>query len=229
MGLGLLLIPTLGGYWLLTHLYYTRYSILRDSGYHVLFKSAIAGCSLIVASRLAIIFLLNPFFPSIGETWKFHAPFAYSGTVALSVLLGGVLPIVINWFYGKEKAAQRVAVESGDVIEILISESIESEKFVELSLRSGKSYIGLALESGIATHGEPDIALIPIASGYRSEETHKLQITTNHAAIFEEFLSESSDMVYEDFRIVIPMSEIVSARIFDPEVYERFQQEESSE
>ena len=34
---------------------------------------------------------------------------------------------------------------------------------------------------------------------------------------------------YEDFRIVIPMSEIVSARIFDPDVYELFQQEESSE
>lgn len=86
MGLGLLLIPTLGGYWLLTRLYYTRYGVLRDSGYHVLFKSAIAGCSLFVVSRLAVIFFLNPLFPYIGKIWKYCVPFDYSGTVTLSYL-----------------------------------------------------------------------------------------------------------------------------------------------
>ena len=67
-GLGLLFIPTLGGS-LLTHLYYTRYGVLRDSGYHVLFKSAITGCLLVIVARLIIVFLLNPLFPGIGEAW----------------------------------------------------------------------------------------------------------------------------------------------------------------
>ena len=229
MGLGLLLIPTLGGYWFLANLYLTRYSMLRDSGYHVLFKSAIAGCVLVVVARLIVVSLLNPYLPYVGEVWKSYVPFDYSGTVALSLLLGPLLPIVINRLYGAEKAAQRTAISNGDLIELLISESIEREEFVELSLRSGKSYIGVALVSGIASHGESDIALIPIASGYRKEDTHELQITTNYAPVFEKFIIESSDLVYEDFRIVIPMSEIVSARIFDPDLYESFQQEESSE
>lgn len=228
MGLGLLLIPTLGGYWFLTRLYYTRYGILRDSGYHVLFKSAIAGCSLFVVSRLAVLFLLNPLFPYIGKIWKSYVPFDYSGTVTLSVLLGGVLPIVINLFYCREKAAKRTARESGDLIELIIRENIGGEKFVELSLRSGKSYIGLVIESGIARHGESDIALFPMASGYRKEETHELEITTAYAPVISKF-RESSYINDADLRIVIPMSEIISARIFDPKVYELFQQEELPE
>ena len=47
MGLGLFLVPTIGGYWFLTHLNYTRYRAYRDSGYHVLFSSAFAGAWLL--------------------------------------------------------------------------------------------------------------------------------------------------------------------------------------
>ena len=97
------------------------------------------------------------------------------------------------------------------------------KKLIEISLKSRKSYIGVALESG------SDVALIPVASGYRDESTYELHITTNYAPVFYEFLEgEESSLVDEDFRVVIPMPEIVAARIFDPEVYERFQQEESS-
>ena len=222
-GLGLLFIPTLGGYWLLTHLYYTRYGVLRDSGYHVLFKSAITGCLLVIVARLIIVFLLNPLFPGIGEAWKSYVPFSYGGTVGLSILLGGMLPLVINPFYKRERALRKVATESGNLVELLIRESIDSEKLIEISLKSRKSYIGVALESG------SDVALIPVASGYRDESTYELHITTNYAPVFYEFLEgEESSLVDEDFRVVIPMPEIVAARIFDPEVYERFQQEESS-
>ena len=50
MGLGWLLVPALGGYWLLTHLRITRYSVLRDSGYHVFFRAATAGGLLVVVA-----------------------------------------------------------------------------------------------------------------------------------------------------------------------------------
>ena len=222
MGLGLLFIPTLGGYWFLTRLYYTRYGVLRDSGYHVLFKSAIAGCSLVVVARLIIVFLLNSLLPHVGEIWKSHVPFDYYGTAVLSALLGLVLPLVINRFYNEEKAARETAAESGNLIELLIRESIDTKELVELSLRSGKSYIGFVFESGIARHGESDVALLPMASGYRKEDTRELEITTDYAPVLWKSLEELSSLVYEDFRIVIPMSEIVTARIFDPDVYELF-------
>ena len=225
MGLGWFLIPTLGGYWFLTHLHFTRYGALRDSGYHVFFRAALAGGILAAFARVIVLFL-NHYFPQINEVWGPYAPFPYSGTAVLSLLLGFVLPFVGNRFYSKEKAARRVARGSGDLIELLISESIEQQKLVEISLRSGKSYIGFALESGITRQGESDIALIPTASGYRDKDSQELNITTEYARVIQESLEEQSkspSLTYRDFQIIIPISEIVSARVFYLEVYERFQ------
>ena len=226
MSLGLLLIPVVSGYWFLTHLYHTRYSALRDSGYHLFFRSVIAGVILALVAHLMVV-VLNPHFPGLSTRWINFIPISYSGTAMLTAMLAFLLPFFGNWVYGEEKAARLAAKESGDLIELLIAESIEDQRLIELSLRNGKSYIGFALESGITGQDEADIALIPMASGYRNKDTHGLQITTNYAPVVQESLDNSSGLVYEDFRIVIPMSEIVSVRIFHPEAYERFKKNSS--
>ena len=38
-----------------------RYSLLRESGYHVLFKSAVVGLFLVLIARVLIVFLFNPY------------------------------------------------------------------------------------------------------------------------------------------------------------------------
>ena len=221
MALGWFLIPAVTGYWFLTHLHFTRYDALRDSGYHVFFRAVIAGVILAFIAYTSI-FLLNPRMPEVSMIWKSFMPISHSGTAMLTVLLGWVLPIVGNLFYGEEKAARRAAKQSGDLIELLIAESIEYQRLIELSLKSGKSYIGFALESGITSQDESDISLIPMVSGYRNQDTQELEITTNYAPVVQESLEKSLDLIYEDFRIVIPMPEIVSARLFHPEAYQRF-------
>ena len=156
--------------------------------------------------------------------WAGYFPAAYSDTVALSVVLGAALPLLINWFYDQERGAQRVARENNDFVELLLAEAMTLNELVELSLNSGKSYIGLALESGIKRQqGEPDVALIPVSSGYRDQETRELAITTDYSPVIDLAL-ESWGLNDEDFRIVIPMSQIVSARLFFPEAYELFQE-----
>ena len=96
----------------------------------------------------------------------------------------------------------------------------------ELTLKSGKSYIGFVLERQIAAFGESDIALIPMKSGYRDKNTHELVLTTDYISAIRKCLDDRltiPDLHYEDFRVVIPMSEVLSVRIFHPEVFERFQ------
>lgn len=244
MGLGLFLIPTIGGYWFLTQFNYTRYRIFRDSGYHTLFSSAFVGALLFGVAHL-IILLLNRCCPPLDAWWESYFPAAYSDTVALSVALGVALPPLVNqlhrlpfrqgqltqlpwvgiFFYDAEGAAYRTARENNDFIELLLADALFRGEFAELSLRSGKSYIGFALESGIKRQqGEPDVVLIPVASGYRDQDTKSLTITTHYAPVIEQSLAGESDLSDEDFRIVIPMSEIVSARLFFPEAYQLFQE-----
>ena len=229
MGLGLFLVPTIGGYWFLTHLNYTRYRAYRDSGYHVLFSSAFAGAWLFVLAQL-IVLLLNRYYPQLGTFWESYFPAPYSDAVALSVILGMVLPLVGNLFYDPEQAARGTAKENSDLVELLMAESLIREELVELSLRNGKSYIGFALDSGIdRPQGEPDVSLIPMASGYRDKYTQELEITTYYAPVIDQSLEEQLFISNEDFRVVIPMSEIVSARLFFPEAYELFQEQEEME
>ena len=215
-GLGFFVVPLLSGYWFLTHCNFTKFRSLRDSGYHVLFRSAIAGLGIFVFAYFVIqIFPDNQIF----ITWQNWIPIENSVALTFTIFISGLLPLILNHFYEDIEAARKVAEQNGDFVELLIDQAINEDLPVEISLRSGKCYIGYVIESQLARQSEVDIVLLPIASGYRKTETHELEITTHYSSIILEF--NEKDIF--DFRIVIPMSEMISARLFDEEVYELFQ------
>lgn len=228
MNLGLFLLPVLGGYLFLTRAYVTRYGTIRDSGYHLFFRSAAAGFVLIIVAHL-LLFFLGECFPSIRESWKLYLPPEYDDTAILSFVLGLVLPFLLNLFHDRKEEAERTARKRGSFIELLLADSRTRMNPVELSLRNGKSYIGFvngfSVEGGIVRRDESDVALIPIASGYRDNDTKELIITTDYSLVIREWLKENRpDSSGKDFEIVFPISEIVSARIFLPEASLLFRQ-----
>lgn len=228
MNLGLFLLPVLGGYLFLTRAYFTRYGTIRDSGYHLFFRSAVAGLVLVLAAHLLLV-LLDEHFPLIRECWKQYLPSEYDDTAILSLAFGFVLPFLFNLFRDREKEAQQTAEKRGSLIELLIADSRTRRKPIEVSLRSGKSYIGFvrgfSVEGGVIRRDESDVALLPIASGYRDNDTKELKITTYYAPVIQEWLAENTpDTSGSDFEIVFPISEVVSARIFLPEAFPLFRQ-----
>ena len=227
MGLGLLLIPSLGGYWFLRHANFTRFEIQRSSGYHLLFRSAIVGVVLAFFAHL-IAFIVNLFVPQIRSIMYDYIAVNHIDTAAFSIVLAVASPPLINKFYDRQQAVKRAADTYGDLIELLLTDSIERRKMVEISLRTGKSYIGYALHASIARPGDSDVTIVPVASGYRSDETRELIITTHYSPIIKEWIDrQESPLVshtIRDFKVVLPRSEVCSARLFDPAVYRRFQQ-----
>ena len=228
MNLGLLLVPALSGYVLLGWTYVSRYWFARQSGYAFFFSAAVAGVVLLATARLTTV-LLSPYIPSdLHAAWRDYARFDYAGTVLISALLAIALPPLVNLVTNKIKWAKRFARASGDLIECLIQEAVESKghQLVEVSTKGSKSYIGFALESGVAAGGEPDIAIAPLVSGYRHSETRELKITTRYGPVL---LSESEEQpakdLLEHFRVVIPLAEVASARRFDPDAYELFRRQ----
>lgn len=222
MGLGLLLIPSLAGYWFLQYANFTRFNNYRLSGYHLLFRSALAGIFLTaVAHTIAV--LLNVHAPQIRSFLYGHVPVDYVDTAILNILLAILVPPAVNKIYSEEKAAKRAAETYGDLIETVITSAFVQRKLLELSLKNRKSYIGVVLHRSITKRGQSDVTLIPMASGYRSEDTLELHITTHYASIIDKWM-EPDDNDIRDFRVVIPRSEVCSARIFDPDAYLLFQQ-----
>ena len=224
MSFGLVLLPAIGGYWFLTHLNYTRYRSVRDSGYHVLFSSAIVGVVLYFLA-FSVSFILELLWTDILDFWDDHLrvsePFTFE--VVLSFVLAGLLPVGLNKLYSSGRAAIKAARENGNHIELLIAESVRNQKLVEISLRSRKSYVGYPLASGVGNSLYADVVLVPIWSGYRDRDTQKLNIFVKYNLVVDQFLEEDPKLKKWDFRIAIPMSEVISARLFIPEVYDRFQ------
>lgn len=67
--------------------------------------------------------------------------------------------------------------------------------------------------------------LLPMLSGYRDRETNELVITRDYAEVYEEYLDEEKSYLAafgEEFQLVIPVAEITTANLFDPDVYQLF-------
>ena len=223
MALGLLLLPAVGGYWLLTHWNYTRYRAVRDSGYHLLFRSVLFGIPLYCLARF-LTFVSDCFYSPLTKLWDAHVPVPFTSEVILSIAIGFLLPIVFNRFYTSEEGAKKTAREVGDHIELLIDRSMHGSRLIELTLRNRKTYIGYAVESGIGRTSDGDIVLLPLQSGYRYANTLQLRLTTSYIPIIDLYLQGESKMGSRDLTVVIPLSEIVSARHFDQGVYQTFQE-----
>jgi len=142
----------------------------------------------------------------------------------------GAVPLALNPWLDQERIERKTARQRADLIELLVSDSIERGKLVEVSLRSGKSYIGFALRSRVTSHPDTQISILPMSSGYRDKDTQELRITTHYAPVVWrniENLQDSEAAEFDpinDLRVVIPRSEIVSARLFDPDLHDRFQE-----
>ena len=221
MNFELSLFPVLGGYWLVTHLNLTRTDALRRSGYHVAFQSAFWGFMLLVPAYPIALGLCD-LYPAILPELRDRA-------AILSLVLGIVLPTPLNKvLYSQRDAEKRIAEEHGDLVELLIVEAIERATLIEISLRGGKVYIGFPLANRIARWTGSHVSMLPMSSGYRNKDTLELEITTDYAPVISDYLETTQDPTtrvaekLRDFRVVIPRSEIVSARLFDPDLHQQF-------
>ena len=225
MGFGLLFVPLMGGYLFLTWCHWTRFIVRRQSGHHLLFWSASVGLVLLACARGVELLLSDVVqsWPNVLEQWQRVAPFPYVGTTALAFLLGPCGAFVINWCHSESSGAMRAVHSAGNSLELLLIEAMNSDSTVELTLHSGKAYVGWILNATVAEPERKFIEMLPLASGFRTQESHKLKFTTNYAPVLAQPFDPTESVTQHDFRVVIPVAEVRSARPFAFETYFQFQ------
>ena len=225
MNWGLLLFPAVGGYWFITHFNGTRYQVSRQSGYHVLFQSAAYGVVLYFVADWAVgLGMLKWLIQFLDK----HSPDLFKTESALSILIALVSPPILNLFYGSMRGVRKAARYAGEDVELLILDSLRNGALVEVTLENRKVYIGMAVNSGVGKGPDADAAIFPYFSGHRDEKTLELQIDTSYEPIISQHVSRQADGFFdleeqiERFRVVIPISRVVSARPFEQEVFDDF-------
>lgn len=215
MGLGLLLVPALAGYLLQTQLYFFRYRTLRESGQHVVFRSALTGSILVFWAQM-IVHSFSKYIPSpvtyVNEVFGFE----YTAAAGLSFFLALAIWPVGNLLVDKEYAAIRAARENGELMGIFVTEAIGTGRYVEISLDTGKVYIGHVVESGIGMSSQFDFMIVPLFSGYRDRGTNELIIKQSYSLAIDEMRRQ--DKRREELRICIALSRVVLVRFFDPDL-----------
>ncbi len=115
------------------------------------------------------------------------------------------------------------AVDQND-LDRLILDALESKKYLQLSLTTGKIYIGQVYETI-----EPDVenaflTIVPIMSGYR-KEGEVAELTHRYEEIIKVLNEEDADQ-YPDFRLTIPKSAIVTCHYFHATIYNQVRKDQ---
>lgn len=238
MGLGLLLFPALGGYWTLTRANRWTFRAVRLNGYSLVFSSACIGALLVGVSWTSLL-LVSLFIVDVRWVvsclpgWSQPPDLIHIAAVT-GTAIGFCLPYGLNRGEGdeeKETYAKEAAKEREDQIELLLQEAAKRPMTVEISLENRKSYVGFVTESGIFSKSdeEPDIALLPVVSGYRDLDTMKLGLHTDYRPFYVKLVERSlkrgvppqaSSRSTRDMRLVLPLSSVRSARLFDLGLYD---------
>ena len=233
MPFNVLLLPLLGGYVFISHWNKTRFDARRYTGQRLIFTSALAGVCLLLVS-----FLITKFgaicFPEFLAWWHAYlSRESFAGTSFLAFLIGSLGWKPVNLFFDRNTESLRTVKESGDFLEELLEHSKTETKQVSVTLRSGKIYVGFVTGSFDPAFDRKYVRLFTTLSGYRESTTQQMKLSHNYAIVWakeleeeeleEEELEDSLERLSPRSRLVIPVSEIVSASLFEPEVYMRFQ------
>lgn len=222
-----LLLPLLGGYIFVQRWNRTRFSNTRHSGQRLLFHAAVGG-SVFLALSHALALATERMFPGWVAAWQGLVPFDYAGTSATAFVLGATAWAPLNrWVNKRDEEAQRAIDNWNDYLEILLQRALRNTQQVSLTTRSRKFYVGFVTSNFDPAYERKYIKVLPTLSGYRHPEELTFRITTDYAAVYDQLLDRRPEFLEEhadNFEIIIPVEEIASANIFDPDAFDLFRE-----
>ena len=227
MPFNLLLLPLIGGYYFFKEWDKTAFEAKRVDKERLLLQSAFYGILLLAVSFFASSLIpYSSILAGIREWWAYHTPpIAYSGISAFSLALGYYAPKVFNLFTKGDfrKVYEGVLEKYGSQLEQMLYSSLVDNKRVMVTLKNGKVYIGRVTIS-LRPQEDKDFILFPSLSGYRDEK-QRLVITTNYDDTYTKIVDDNPDGyldIIEDFGMVIPISEVVSASLYREEIHTKY-------
>lgn len=238
----LILLPILlSGYLFAIKTEVISYGISRLEGYHLYFASAIYGVYIVLLSVL-IVLLLND---TVIWTWlsplksKFEALFSIKQDVALfevvvvavqSMILASIVARIVNYAID-EQLAWVVSIQNDD-FELLLMRALVNDDLIQVTMENGKVYVGFVIRGFQAKEERKYLRILPIYSGHRGE-SGKVKHTTPYGVVIENMTENIGDeqarlKLVTDFELVLPVSDIKSAHIFNNEAWDEFNMQKPS-
>lgn len=107
----------------------------------------------------------------------------------------------------------------GNELEQFLLEAFILSKFVQLTLKNNKVYVGFVVE----LRGPKEnnyVKILPVISGYRDSLNKILRFTTPYFEAIK-FFNKDKNSDAGDLRMIIKQNEILTASFFDPKIYHK--------
>ena len=92
---------------------------------------------------------------------------------------------------------------------------------IAVTLASGKYYTGYVTGAVDPSRDRKYMRLLPVLSGYRKADTQRVKLTTSYSDVYG---SMEHEELVEEFQLIIPIPSIMSANLFDPDLFDQFSQ-----
>jgi hypothetical protein len=137
-------------------------------------------------------------------------------------MLAASTGFILNRFHwwNKDRQTDRIVKKEGGPLEQFLDAAMHQDKDVLLTLKCGKVYLGQIVSSFIPDQRDQTIILWPIWSGYRNPKDQTVTFTTNYEKVYTEMEgNDGHKALIKDFRLIIPIQEILSATLFSKEIH----------
>lgn len=240
-------LPLVGGLIFCSTWNFTRWRVAREEGHRLYFRAVLFGAILfavvaLIRSQLGTHY--PPYLTVETAVKEFIKPMAKdqstAATVAdltvtcfLTMLAGWPLAWLLNLGFRKDFWLRRAIKK--DELEGFLLDAADGEFPIAVTMDDRKVYVGYLVTGFDPTIGRKCILLLPLMSGYRHQETHKVNFTTFYTELYgagnisgtadqEKVLPAPLEhLSAKDFITVLPADRIASCRLFDAQAYLEFQ------
>lgn len=223
MPFNLLIFPLAGGYYFFVRFYYFKYLQHRSDSQRLLFNSVIAGIFLLIVTYVIRV-LAEVICPSWIEAVYRLLPIRlpYFGTSIVAFLFAIAVTEITNALTKREDAIRKAIGRVGNELEILLMQSFNDAEIMQFTLRNDKFYVGWVTELPLPSKSNY-VKIMPAISGYRNERK-QLVFTTEYLGVYASYVKEGKikDISELKTNVILKLDEIVSANLFNIEMYERF-------
>lgn len=204
---------------------------------------------LVRASTLSLVVLISiywalPEMPNLLEFWGgVTKPIGEGkavegiGTAFLACVLGPLLAFCFNVLYTRQAAAARLVRHGwASGLEQLIYTAARRQKLLMFTLDDHKVYVGI-VEAVFGNQRSRDayVKILPLMSGYRNKDDHKVKFTTYYKSVYRLVNKDSPSRITDkgprdirsQFEKVLPVERIVSAGQFSSQYFQRFREQDS--
>lgn len=237
-------LPLVGGLIFSSHWNFTRWRVAREEGHRLYFRAVFWGAVIFALVAIARHFVEGAFPPVAGAVNSLKAliePLAkekaagpavadLTVTCFIAMLLAWPLAKFLNLAFPEKKWIRR-AIEKDD-LEKLLLRAADDQVPICVTMDDQKVYVGYVVEGFDPALGRKSILILPLMSGYRAEETLKVNFTTFYTYLYgqRETMDRTAPLpapldhlTAEDFITVLPVDRITSYRLFDVPAYNEFQ------